>query len=158
MYDLVAGVGEAGIAFGEHALHANEERALDLELLARVRHTVSRRRHVEQLVELVVVARMHVLVDAVAGELDLREAEVHRGRLRYVHDLAVLVDDEQKAVERLQQVRLDLALDWRMPARVHAPCFAQTLFFCKQMDNFSCRERLCTNRPDERRSQNDDKK
>ena len=64
---------------------------------------------------------MNVFVDRIAGQFDLREAEMRRCRFRYVHDLAVGTDDEQKAVENLRELRIDFAFDERLRGQSRAP-------------------------------------
>ena len=64
---------------------------------------------------------MNVLVDRIARQFDLREAEMRRCRLRDVHDLAVGAHDEQKAVENLRQLRIHFAFDDRLRGQSRAP-------------------------------------
>lgn len=56
----------------------------------------------------VLVVGVDVVVDGVAGELHLAEAQVRGGRLGNVHDFAVRRHNEYEAVERLQQMRTKL--------------------------------------------------
>lgn len=76
--------------------------------------TVDYRLVLQNRCQLVGVVGKDVVVDRVAGQLDLGQAELRGGVLRYVHDLAVTVDDEDEAFEclfwfvcRIITVRID---------------------------------------------------
>ena len=152
---LVSSRGETGVPLGQDALHPNDEGSLDLHLLSpesgvkfqkqdilcflksfrsatNSHHLPKRGRdgrvHGHDRAQLVVVQRVDVVVDGVAGQLDLRQPQVHRSRLGDVHDLAVGGQDEDEAVQRLEEVGAELLQDLRTLGQdgFHAPAVTQT--------------------------------
>lgn len=80
---LVTSIGESCVPFGQHALHAQEERPLALVILVggRALGGHGRRQHRDHFV---VVSRMDVLVDAITGEFYL-ERKKKGGRPKNKH-------------------------------------------------------------------------
>lgn len=102
MDDFESAGGQARVALGEHAFHPDEERPFDLVLAVGAhRLAVRGQRRGEHRRHLLVIDRVDVFVDGIAGQFHLREAEVRRGGLGDVHDLAIGTDHEEEAVEDL---------------------------------------------------------
>lgn len=104
MYDFVARVGKTCIAFGQNTFHSNEKRAFDFEV-ASLSVVCGGRTHAQQLIEFFVVRWMYVLVNTIACQLDLREAQMDWSGFGYVHDFAFFVDHKQESVQCLSRKR-----------------------------------------------------
>ncbi len=68
---LEAAIGEAGVAFGEHAFHAHKKWSFEFKVFGFIRVEKLRGHEVKQGCNLFVVRRMDVLIKTVTGEFDL---------------------------------------------------------------------------------------
>eukprot|EP00095_Tigriopus_kingsejongensis_P009534 maker-scaffold260_size234135-snap-gene-0.10 protein:Tk09534 transcript:maker-scaffold260_size234135-snap-gene-0.10-mRNA-1 annotation:"hypothetical protein" len=82
--------------------HANHKSPLDFHFLG-LKIRGHRRMDSEERGELIVVQRMDVVVDGIAGQFHLGEAKMDGGSLGYVHDLALGREDKDESIQGLKE-------------------------------------------------------